>query len=176
MPLAIRVENTDDGPDIARVHRLAFGRQHEARLVERLREGGWARASLVAQLDGQLEGQLDGPVVGHVLFSDLPIVTSAGSIAALALAPLAVLPEHQSQGIGSKLLRRGLDRCREQGHTIVIVLGHPRYYSRFGFSPELARRLESPYAGESFMALELIPGALARVSGRVEYPPPFGES
>ena len=172
MPLAIRVENTHDAPDIARVHRLAFGRQHEARLVERLREGGWARVSLVAQLDGQLEG----PIVGHVLFSDLPIVTPAGSIAALALAPLAVLPEHQSQGIGSELLRRGLDRCREQGHTIVIVLGHPRYYSRFGFSPELARRLESRYAGESFMALELIPGALARVSGRVEYPPPFGES
>ncbi|MEX0675837.1 MAG: N-acetyltransferase [Pirellulales bacterium] len=167
MPLAIRVENPDDGPAISRVNRLAFGRQDEARLAERLREGGWARISLVAQLDAQ--------IVGHLLFSHLPIVTPAGTICALALAPLAVLPEHQSQGIGSELVGRGLDICRRQGHTIVIVLGHPHYYPRFGFSAELARPLESPYAGESFMALELIPGALEGVSGRVEYPPPFGE-
>jgi putative acetyltransferase len=92
----------------------------------------------------------------------------------LALAPMAVLPEFQNQGLGSALVRRGLEVCKEQGHRIVIVLGHPHFYQRFGFSSNLAARLESPYSGrESFMAGELIPGALDGVAGRVQYPPPF---
>ncbi len=168
MPLKIRVEIPDDGQAIAHVIRQAFAREDEVRLVERLRDGGWTRVSLVAALDGQ--------VVGQVLFSELPIVTPSGTVAALALAPLAVLPAYQSEGIGHELTRRGLDVCQEQGHTIVIVLGHPHYYPRFGFSAELARPLESPYAGESFMALELVPGALEGIRGRVAYPPPFAES
>lgn len=165
--LEIREQRADDGPAIRQILRLAFGRDDEGRLVERLQSGGWARLSLVAELNGR--------VVGHVLFSRLPIVTAFGTLSALALAPLAVVPECQSQGIGTELVRRGLDLGRQQGHAIVIVLGHPRYYPRFGFSAQLAQRLESPYAGESFMALELTPGALAGVRGRVEYPPPFGE-
>jgi putative acetyltransferase len=167
MPLTIRLEKAADFPAISHVNRLAFGRDDEAGLVERLREGGWARISIVAEIDNH--------VVGHLLFSDLSIVTAHGQTRALALAPLAVLPDYQSQGIGSELVRRGLELCRAEGHAIVIVLGHPHYYPRFGFSPELALRLESPYAGPSFMALELIPGALAGITGRVEYPPPFGE-
>jgi putative acetyltransferase len=163
----ICVESPADGPAISHVIRQAFGRDDEVRLVERLRDGGWMRVSLVAASDRQ--------VVGHVLFSELPIVTPSSTAAAVALAPLAVLPGYQSRGIGSALVRRGLNDCRQQGHTIVIALGHPQYYPRFGFSAELARRLESPYAGESFMALELIPGALDGIRGRVEYPPPFGE-
>lgn len=167
MALAIRAEKPADAGAISNVIRRAFGRDDEARLVELLRKGGWGRVSLVAELDAQ--------VVGQVLFSELSIVTSSGPIGAVALAPLAVLPEHQSQGIGTELTRRGLDVCREEGHAIVIVLGHPHYYPRFGFSAELARRLESPYAGDAFMALELAAGALEGIRGRVEYPPPFGE-
>jgi putative acetyltransferase len=167
MPLAIRQEFDADAAAVGQVVRQAFGRDDETKLVERLRTGGWTRAGLVAEWDGR--------VVGHVLFSDLAIVTPSGTRNALALAPLAVVPEFQSQGIGSRLVRRGLELCRRQGHTIVVVVGHPRYYPRFGFSAELAGRLESPYAGESFMALELTPGALAGVTGRVEYPEPFGE-
>lgn len=168
MQLVIRAEKPADGPAISYVHRRAFARDDEARLVEHLREGRFARVSLVAEIDSR--------VTGHVLFSDLSIVTATGVQPALALAPLAVLPEYQSQGIGSELVRQGLDACRSAGHTIVIVLGHPHYYRRFGFSPELALRLESPYAGESFMALELLPGALVGITGRVEYPPPFGDT
>ncbi|HEV3256980.1 MAG TPA: N-acetyltransferase [Gemmataceae bacterium] len=166
MPLLIRAVTAADHDGVSHVHRLAFSRGDEARLVDALRAGGFARASLVAEKDGQ--------VVGHVLFTDLPIITEEGTAAALALAPLGVLPAYQGQGIGSALVRRGLELCREQGHRIVVVLGHPDFYPRFGFSSHLTAKLESPFSGRpSFMAAELVPGALEGVSGRVEYPPPF---
>jgi putative acetyltransferase len=88
---------------------------------------------------------------------------------------MAVLPAFQKQGIGSALVRRGLDECRRQGHRIVVVVGHPHFYPRLGFSSKLAANLASPFSGrESFMALDLVPGALEGVAGGVQYPPPFG--
>ena len=71
------------------------------------------------------------------------------------------------------LVREGLRACREAGHRIVVVLGHPEFYPRFGFSARLAERLKSPYSGPAFMAIELVPGALEGVEGEVRYPPPF---
>ena len=77
-------------------------------------------------------------------------------------------------GIGSRLVKEGLEVCRQRGHAIVVVLGHPEFYPRFGFSAELAASLESPFGGgEAWMALELVTGSLAGIKGRVEYPPPF---
>jgi putative acetyltransferase len=168
-PLRIRTETAADREAVREVLRLAFGRDDEASLVEVLRDDGWVRTSLVAEIDGR--------IVGHLLFSELPIVSATGTVPALALAPVAVLPACQRQGIGSQLIRRGLDACRDQGDRIVIVLGHPDFYRRFGFSSELARALDSPFSGEpSFMAMELVAGALDGVSGRVQYAPPFGLS
>jgi putative acetyltransferase len=161
-----RPESAADHDAIRQVNRLAFGQDDEARLVDALRDGGYIRVSLMAERDRQ--------IVGHILFSDLPIITDSDTIPALALAPMAVLPDFQRQGIGSELVRRGLDVCRQQGHRIVIVLGHPEFYPRFGFSPGLARPLQSPFSGEAWMATELVPRALEGVAGRVEYPPPFG--
>jgi putative acetyltransferase len=162
----IRPEATADHDAIRHVNRLAFGKDAEARLVDALRDGGYVRASIVAEKDGQ--------VVGHILFSDLPIITEAGTVPALALAPMAVLPGFQRQGIGSALVRWGLDECRRQGHRIVVVVGHPHFYPKFGFSSKLASALASPFGGgDSWMALELVPGALDHVSGKVAYPPPF---
>jgi predicted N-acetyltransferase YhbS/ubiquinone/menaquinone biosynthesis C-methylase UbiE len=166
MDVKVRLENADDLEAIRDVNRLAFGQEDEARLVDALRAGGYARLSLVAE-----EG---GRVVGHLLFSDLPIETRGGTVHALALAPLAVIPARQRQGIGTLLVREGLRLCAERGHRVVVVLGHPAYYPRFGFSARLAQRLEAPFAGEAFMALELVPGALQGVAGAVRYPPPFG--
>jgi len=96
---------------------------------------------------------------------------------ALALATLAVRPELQNQGIGSELVRDGLERCRNLGHRIVVVVGHPKYYPRFGFSPARAQSLEAPFPvpDEAFLVLELVAGALTGVAGMVRYPPPFGE-
>jgi putative acetyltransferase len=166
MNINIRPETAADHEAIRHVHRLAFGQDAEARLVDALRDGGYVRTSLVAEKDGQ--------VVGHILFSDLPIITDAGTVPALALAPMAVLPGLQRQGIGSALVRRGLVECRQQGHQIVVVVGHPHFYPRFGFSSKLASALASPFGGgDSWMALELVPGALDGVRGRVQYPSPF---
>jgi putative acetyltransferase len=162
----IRPETSADYEAIGHVNRLAFGQDAEAWLVDALRDGGYLRVSLVAEQAGQ--------VVGHILFSDLPIVTEVGTVPALSLAPMAVLPEFQNRGIGSALVRRGLELCREQGHGIVVVVGHPHFYQRFGFSSKLAVQLDSPYSGrESFMAVELVPGALDGVAGQVQYPSPF---
>jgi putative acetyltransferase len=162
----IRPEASADHEAIRQVNRLAFGQDAEARLVDALRDGGYVKASLVAEKDER--------IVGHILFSDLPIVTEGGTVTALALAPMAVVPECQNQGIGSALIRRGLEVCKEQGHRIVVVVGHPHFYQRFGFSSKLGAHLDSPFSGrESFMALELVPGTLADVRGRVNYPPPF---
>jgi putative acetyltransferase len=161
----VRAERPEDRPAIWQVNRLAFGQDDEARLVDELRDEGYARVSLVADQDGD--------VVGHILFSQLPIVTKDGTVEALALAPMAVVPSHQRRRIGSSLVTEGLRACREAGHRIVVVLGHPGFYPRFGFSPKLAERLKSPYSGKAFMALELVPSALDGVEGEVNYPPPF---
>jgi len=162
----IRPEAADDHEAIRQVNRLAFGQDAEARLVDALRDGGFVRASLVAEAEGQ--------VIGHILFSDLPILVESRTIPALALAPIAVVPKFQRQGIGTRLVEEGLRICRQDGHQIVVVLGHPHFYPRFGFSAKLAERLASPYSGEAFMALELVPGALDGITGTVVYPPPFG--
>lgn len=163
--MIVRREEVSDRLAVHEVNCLAFGQDLEAVLVEQLHAGGYVRLALVAE-DA-------GTIVGHILFSTLPIHTSDGVVPALALAPMAVVPDRQRQGIGSTLVREGLRRCAELGERIVVVLGHPAYYPRFGFSPALATALESPYAGEAFMALELVPGALAGVRGAVKYAPPF---
>jgi putative acetyltransferase len=147
------------------VNEAAFGRSGEADLVDRLRAEGAVLLSLVAEVDGQ--------IVGHILFSRMTVETAQGPVAAVSLAPLAVLPSHQGRQVGSQLVRHGLAELRNRGERIVIVLGHRDYYPRFGFSPEKARHLASPFAPESFMALELSDAALAGIRGAVRYPSAF---
>ena len=165
MNFTIHPETPADHDAAAQVNRLAFGGEAEPRLVRALREGGYVRLSVVAELGGE--------VVGHVLFSWLPIETADGTVEALALAPMAVHPAFQRRGVGTRLLTEALAACRRQGHRIVVVLGHPEFYPRFGFSAKLAEPLAGPFSGPAWMALELVPGALSGVVGRVVYPPPF---
>ena len=167
MTLTIRLETAEDHEAIRHVNRLAFGRDDEAGIVDALRDGGYARVSLVSEVNGE--------VVGHTLFSDLSILTDNGIVPSLSLAPMSVLPAFQKQGIGSALVQKGLEVGRDQGHRIVVVLGHSLFYTRFGFSAKLAEPLSSPFWGrDSWMALELVRGALEGISGWVRYPPPFG--
>jgi putative acetyltransferase len=164
--LSIREETPQDYEAIREVNRLAFQQEEEGQIVDRLRADGLVIASLVAVEDGAL--------VGHILFSELPIETEAGVLRAASLAPMAVRPERQRQGIGSALVRQGLAVCRARGYSIAVVVGHPSYYPRFGFSVERAKNLRSPFSGEACMALELEPGALKGVVGTVRYPAAFG--
>lgn len=159
--LRVREEDVQDAPAIRSVHQAAFGRAEEADLVDDLRAEGVVLLSLVAETNGR--------IVGHVLFSRMAIETTGGSVRAVALAPVAVEPIHQRQGIGEGLVRRGLAVLCERGEKIVIVVGHPRYYPRFGFSTEKAASLESPFSPDAFMAVELSSGALDGVSGKVTY-------
>ena len=162
--LQVRPEAQADLGAIHAVNREAFGSAAEAELVDALRANGDAALSLVAENSSG--------VVGHILFSHLPIQAPARDVAAVALAPMSVLPQWQRRGIGSALVRSGLDRCREAGCEAVVVLGHPAYYPRFGFSARLAESLQAPFSGHAFMALELVPGAL-NAGGVVRYPGAF---
>jgi putative acetyltransferase len=161
----VRSENPHDRGAIRLIHEAAFGGPDEADLVGRLHDEGVVLASLVADREKQ--------IVGHILFTRMSIEMDGGPVSAVALAPLAVLPEQQRRGIGGLLIRHGLDRLRGAGERIVIVVGHPDYYPRFGFSTDHARSLVSPFAVEAFMALELKPGALDGVRGAVRYPEAF---
>jgi putative acetyltransferase len=163
--MTIRAETAEDAGAVRSVLLAAFGGDDEAALVELLRDHGDVVIALVAVVD-------DG-VVGHVMFSRLTIRTDAEVLDAVALAPLAVLPEFARRGIGSALVREGLRLLSERGEAIVIVVGDPPYYARFGFSTERARPLRSGYSGPAFMALGLTAGALDGVAGDVKYPRAF---
>lgn len=161
----IRHETDADHGEIRALNRAAFGGEYEANLVDRLRAEELVRASLVAVDADEL--------VGHILFSALPVTVDGWCVRAAALAPMAVPPGRQRQGIGSALVWAGLEAVTAQGFEAVFVLGHPAYYPRFGFSAAVASKLASPYAGDAFMALELIPDALRGKSGSVSYPDMF---
>ena len=164
----VRRERPEDVPAVRRINELAFGQPAEARLVDALRVSGKALLSLVA-----LEGE---QVVGHILFSPVKIEPPVESLAAVGLAPMAVLPESQNRGIGSQLVNAGLDECRTAGYDCVVVLGHPKFYPRFGFVPASKFHLKSEYdvPDEVFMALELREGALSD-GGLVRYESEFSE-
>jgi putative acetyltransferase len=164
--LIVRDENPEDEFAIRRINEAAFERSDEADLIESLRSDGAVVCSLVAEIQKQL--------VAHILFSRMFIEDPAGPVPAVALAPVATLPRHQRCGIGGRLIREGVHRLADTGEQIVFVLGHPGYYSRFGFSAEKARSIASPFPPESFMAMELVPGALDSVRGPVRYPKAFG--
>ena len=164
----IRAENPTSPSEhlvIRAVNEAAFGGSEEADLIDKLR-GDQALISLVA------ECALG--IVGHILFGRMWIRTPSRLMPTVALAPVAVLPEHQRKGIGQRLIVHGLELLRNQGERIVIVVGHPDYYPRFGFSSARARPLESPFPREAFMALELLEGTLEGVHGAVIDPPAFG--
>jgi putative acetyltransferase len=165
--LIIRAETAADREAVRRVNESAFGRREEADLVDALREGANPCLSFVAE-----EG---GRVVGHILFSPVSVESGEGAWAALGLGPMAVLPERQGRGVGSELVRGGLSECRRLGHEAVFVLGHARYYPRFGFTPAAAKgiKCEFPSPDENFMVVELRPGALAGRTGLVRYSPEF---
>ncbi|WP_166822933.1 GNAT family N-acetyltransferase [Thalassoroseus pseudoceratinae] len=166
--VTIRPETERDYAGIRNVNRIAFDNAAEANLIDALRDGGFKEVSLVADLASE--------VIGHIFFSRVKIVTESPTLTAVSLAPMAVHPNHQRQGIGSLLVDAGLKSCRDRGFDFAIVLGHPNSYQQFEFSAELATHLASPFdGGDEWMAHELIAGSLSSILGEVIYPPPSDE-
>jgi len=165
--LIIRPEQPEDIPTIRHVHNLAFGQPNEADLVDALRRASVLTISLVAVQDSH--------IVGHIAFSPVTISSDTTTIEAIGLGPMAVLPEFQHQGIGSRLVESGLEACRQTDYGIIIVLGHPEYYPRFGFTPSKPHGIvwERDVPEEVFMVKELKEGALAQMQGVVKYNPEF---
>jgi putative acetyltransferase len=161
----IRDATPSDYPAIRAIVRHAFDGVNEANLVERVRADGDVLLELVAGEDAGLQG--------HILYSPLAIERDSESLAAAALAPVSVLPAFQRNGLGKALISAGNRRCAALGLSAIIVLGHPSYYPKFGFSARAAEALQAPFSGPAFMALELKPGALSG-GGRVRYARAFG--
>ncbi len=161
-PMLIREEREKDYKAVHAVNSSAFDTPAEVNLVDVLRKQALPAISLVAEEAGS--------VVGHILFSP---VTLSGypSLRIMGLAPMAVVPALQRKGIGSALVRAGLDQCRELGFGAVVVLGHPEFYPRFGFSPSTRFGITCEYevSEDVFMVLELQPGYLHGASGMIKY-------
>ena len=166
----IRSETPEDIASIHRVNKEAFGGTVEAELVDKLRNRDVLTLSLVAT-DGD-------KIAGHISFSPVTVATGSSSFEAISLAPMAVLPDYQRKGIGSQLVRAGLEECRRLGHEIVVVLGHPDYYPRFGFVPARPKGIDCEFEvpEEAWMVLELREDALAGRSGTVKFQPEFHEA
>jgi putative acetyltransferase len=167
--MEIRPENPEDASRVRHVNETAFGQPAEANLVDKLRQACPESLSLVAE---------DAAVVGHILFTPVVVERAGRQLLGMGLAPMAVLPDFQRRGIGSQLVRRGLDILRERRCPFVVVVGHPEYYPRFGFERASTHGLASQWEGipdEAFMVLMLDPDAMAGISGVAMYRDEFDE-
>ncbi len=169
--IEIREERSEDIPAIREVNKMAFGQPMEADIVDRLRGNCPGHLSLVA-----LEA---GRVVGHIFFSPVNLDVPGRVIEGMGLAPMAVIPDRQGHGIGSDLVRKGLDVLRERNCPFVIVLGHPDYYPRFGFEKASKYGITCQWENipdEAFMVLILNWVAMEGARGVARYRDEFNEA
>ncbi|QYR19046.1 N-acetyltransferase [Paenibacillus sp. sptzw28] len=167
----IRTEAEADHQAVYQLNVEAFsGRENEAKLVERIRnsDGFIPQLSLVAEIESR--------IVGHLLLSRARVAEGQENQEVIVLAPIAVHPSLQKQGIGSRLMKEGLDRCEELGFRAVFLIGHSSYYPKFGFKP--ARTLDFALrqfevSDDVFMVRELKDGDLKNLKGELLYPEPF---
>ena len=162
--IEIREERSDDVPAVRHLNRRAFGQDQESNIVDALRTNAAALLSLVATLNGQ--------VVGHIMYSPLSI---DGKFEGAALGPMAVLPQCQREGIGTKLIEAGNRKLKDDGCPFIIVVGHADYYPRFGFKPasEHGIKCEWDVPDNVFMLLVLDQAKMAGVAGLAKYRPEF---
>ncbi|NNC93386.1 MAG: N-acetyltransferase [Acidimicrobiia bacterium] len=170
--MIIRAETPGDYPGIAAVNVAAFEEENEARLIELIRQSDLyvPELSLVAVVGEQ--------VVGHVMFSYMTLESPTGNRAILDLAPLAVLPDHQNQGVGTALTERGLDLVEALGEPLVLVEGIPSYYPRFGFERASLHGITppSPNVPDDAFMVKLLPNYDPSYRGQLRYPPAFYEA
>jgi putative acetyltransferase len=169
--ITVRSEQPADIPAIREINQQGFAGTQEADIVDALRQSCAELVSLVALVDGRL--------VGHILFSPVVIESPRGKVRGMGLGPLAVLPDYQRQGIGSHLIRSGLIKVKRSSSPFVIVLGHSRYYPRFGFERASLFGVQSQWSqvpDEAFMLLVIDKQAMKGVSGTAFYRREFDSS
>lgn len=160
--MRIREEREEEMGHVRRVNESAFETPAEANLVDALREQAQATISLVAHDQGE--------IVGHIMFSPV-MFTGHPELKIMGLAPMAVLPERQRNGIGTELVQAGLVECEKNSFGAVVVLGYPEYYPRFGFMPSSHFGIGCEYEvpEDVFMVLELQEGYLRGATGIIKY-------
>jgi putative acetyltransferase len=165
--LIIREENSADFECIRHVNIDAFPTQAEADLVESLRISANPFISLVAERENH--------TIGHILFT--PVTLENGkNLHLMGLGPMAVLNQFQNQGVGAELVTNGLIKCKQENVDAVVVLGHPNFYPKFGFTPSVHYKIKSEYnvPDDVFMIYECIPNILMGSTGIIKYHPTFG--
>jgi predicted N-acetyltransferase YhbS len=170
MNIKIRQETENDFPSVYDLNKIAFGQENESKLVEALRKGD----AFIPELS--LIASLNNKIVGYILFTKIKIKDDFGNENdSLSLAPISVSPTLQKQGIGGQLINYGLIKARELGHKSIIVLGHEKYYPRFGFIPTDKWNIKAPFDVplNVFMGIELVEDGLKNVKGTVQYPKEF---
>ena len=166
MTIIYRPEKLEDVAEIHAVNQAAFPTEAEANLVDALRDSGRLLISLVAEDGGQ--------IIGHIGFSPVTMSLATGISSGIGLAPLAVVPARQRQGIGSQLIHKGLDACRKAGFAYAVVLGDPGYYNRFGFVRASDYGLGNEYGViDEFMVLAIQPNGIPTNRGVVRYASEF---
>jgi putative acetyltransferase len=165
----VRLEQPEDVEAVRRLNEKAFGTPAEAGLVDLLRVRGKIVVSLVA-VDG-------GRIMGYIAFSRVSVAANP-MLRGVGLGPMAVIPDAQRQGVGTRLVRAGLDHCRDMGYEYAVVVGHPDYYPRFGFVPAQQYGITCLWEVPKgvFMALELRSRGLAGSSGLATYEPEFSDA
>ena len=160
--MPIRAEEQNDRAGVRTVNVSAFETALEANLVDALRDQAEPLVSLVVEDDGV--------IVGHIMFSPVSL-SGHPALQIMGLAPMAVFPDRQRKGIGSALVRAGLEQCKQLGFGAVVVLGHPAYYTRFGFLPSARFGIACEYdvPEDVFMVVELQAGFLRGASGTIRY-------
>jgi predicted N-acetyltransferase YhbS len=171
MNIIIRQELKEDHNRIKEINDQAFEQEDEGRLVNKLRR----KAQFIPELS--LVAEVDETLVGHILLYPAKIISAHQKHTTLSLGPMSVLPEYQKKGIGGKLINEGLKRSKDLGFLSVIVVGHPEYYPKFGFTKASRWSIKVPFdvPDEVFMALEIVEGELQDKSGIIEYPAEFME-
>lgn len=163
MKIKIRPETKKDIAKVRKINTAAFETEAEANIVDDLRKSTTPVISLVAEVNGK--------VVGHILFSPVTLSANEPDVKIAGLAPMAVMPEFQNQGIGSDMVKQGLKRCAANGYEAAVVLGHPDFYPRFGFEPAARFGIKCEYdvPDEVFMIKALKKGGLSGYKGTVRY-------
>lgn len=167
--LIVRGERTSDLADISEINRLAFGREDEARLVEDVRK------SKNYEFGFSIVAVKEDVILGHALFSKAFVVHKGRRFKCLALGPIAVLPEHQRNGIGKALIEEGFERAKEVGFGAVVVIGDPIYFGQFGFKPATVYKIRCSFnkIPDNFLVKEISRNALRGIIGTVQYAKEF---